>query len=87
MINSLLSTYNYFLTGSVSWKIQIRNSIRALFPERECFTLVRPLEAEHELQHLDEIPVCNLSCYEFQHEVELYSLRKLHDMIVPQSQV
>jgi hypothetical protein len=37
--------------------VQIRNSIRALFPERDCFTLVRPLHEEKELQKLDQIPV------------------------------
>ncbi len=36
---------------------QVRNSIRALFPERDCFTLVRPLNDEKELQKLDQIPV------------------------------
>jgi hypothetical protein len=38
-------------------KNQVRNSIRALFPERDCFTLVRPLNDEKELQKLDQIPV------------------------------
>jgi len=39
---------------------QVRNSIRALFPERDCFTLVRPLNDEKDLQKLDQIPVsCN----------------------------
>lgn len=36
---------------------QIRESIRALFPDRNCFTLVRPLNDEHDLQRLDQIPV------------------------------
>jgi hypothetical protein len=40
---------------------QVRNSIRALFPERDCFTLVRPLNDEKDLQKLDQIPVsCNI---------------------------
>ncbi|TVT98189.1 hypothetical protein EJB05_56508, partial [Eragrostis curvula] len=38
-------------------KNEIRESIRALFPDRECFTLVRPLNNENELQHLDQIPL------------------------------
>ncbi|KAG0631284.1 hypothetical protein M758_1G241000 [Ceratodon purpureus] len=41
-------------------KNEIRNSIKTLFPERDCFTLVRPLEAEQRLQHLDEIPMNQL---------------------------
>lgn len=38
-------------------KNKIRESIQALFPDRECFTLVRPLNSETELQHLDQIPL------------------------------
>ncbi|KAL5213276.1 hypothetical protein ABZP36_024123 [Zizania latifolia] len=38
-------------------KNEIRESIRALFPDRECFTLVRPLNNENELQRLDQIPI------------------------------
>ncbi|KAK3152840.1 hypothetical protein QOZ80_2BG0164220 [Eleusine coracana subsp. coracana] len=41
----------------ISSKNEIRESIRALFPDRECFTLVRPLNNENELQHLDQIPL------------------------------
>uniref|UniRef100_A0A0D3F439 GB1/RHD3-type G domain-containing protein n=1 Tax=Oryza barthii TaxID=65489 RepID=A0A0D3F439_9ORYZ len=41
----------------ISSKNEIRESIRALFPDRECFTLVRPLNSENELQHLDQIPI------------------------------
>ncbi|XP_021763216.1 guanylate-binding protein 2-like [Chenopodium quinoa] len=40
-------------------KNEIRESIRALFPDRECFTLVRPLNSETELQHLDQTPLHN----------------------------
>ncbi|XP_056175637.1 uncharacterized protein LOC115686600 isoform X4 [Syzygium oleosum] len=38
-------------------KNEIRDSIRALFPDRECFTLVRPLNNENDLQRLDQISV------------------------------
>ncbi|BAF08555.1 uncharacterized protein [Oryza sativa Japonica Group] len=41
----------------ISSKNEIRESIRALFPDRECFTLVRPLNSENELQRLDQIPI------------------------------
>ncbi|CAN4084115.1 unnamed protein product [Withania somnifera] len=41
----------------VAAKNEIRESIRALFPDRECFTLVRPLSNENELQRLDQIPI------------------------------
>ncbi|KZV51114.1 myosin-10-like [Dorcoceras hygrometricum] len=39
----------------VTAKNEIRESIRALFPDRECFTLVRPLSNENDLQRLDQI--------------------------------
>ncbi|PPD99720.1 hypothetical protein GOBAR_DD03260 [Gossypium barbadense] len=38
----------------------IRDSIRALFPDRECFTLVRPLNNENDLQRLDQISLDKL---------------------------
>ncbi|KAI3958295.1 hypothetical protein MKW92_020739 [Papaver armeniacum] len=44
----------------ISAKNEIRESIRALFPDRECFTLVRPLNDEMELQRLDQISMDKL---------------------------
>ncbi|KAI3681073.1 hypothetical protein L6452_35855 [Arctium lappa] len=44
----------------VSAKNEIRESIRALFPDRDCFTLVRPLSNENELQRLDQIAMDRL---------------------------
>ncbi|XP_041990362.1 guanylate-binding protein 4-like isoform X1 [Salvia splendens] len=44
----------------VSAKNEIRESIRALFPDRECYTLVRPLSNENDLQRLDRIPLDKL---------------------------
>ncbi|KEH30967.1 guanylate-binding family protein [Medicago truncatula] len=41
--------------NDVAAKNEIRESIRALFPDRECFTLVRPLNNENDLQRLDQI--------------------------------
>ncbi|KAI3988077.1 hypothetical protein MKX01_011866 [Papaver californicum] len=41
----------------IAGKNEIRESIRALFPDRECFTLVRPLNSEHALQRLDQTPL------------------------------
>jgi len=43
------------------WKI--RESIRALFPDRECFTLVRPVNDEKDLQRLDQLPVSIFSFF------------------------
>ncbi|XP_059670531.1 uncharacterized protein LOC132316048 [Cornus florida] len=44
----------------ITAKNEIRESIRALFPDRECFTLVRPLSNENDLQRLDQIPLGKL---------------------------
>nr|KYP51873.1 Interferon-induced guanylate-binding protein 2 [Cajanus cajan] len=44
----------------IAAKNEIRDSIRALFPDRECFTLVRPLNSEHDLQRLDQISLQKL---------------------------
>lgn len=41
-------------------KNQIRESITALFPERECFPLVRPVSDEKALQNLDSVPSSQL---------------------------
>ncbi|KAF6155917.1 hypothetical protein GIB67_039248 [Kingdonia uniflora] len=41
-------------------KNEIRESIRALFPDRECFTLVRPLNNENDLRRLDQISLNRL---------------------------
>lgn len=34
---------------------QIRDSIKALFPDRDCYTLVRPMHDERALNHLDAL--------------------------------
>eukprot|EP00878_Enallax_costatus_P025838 GHUV01027675.1.p1 GENE.GHUV01027675.1~~GHUV01027675.1.p1 ORF type:complete len:197 (+),score=54.87 GHUV01027675.1:1585-2175(+) len=39
----------------VQAKNQIRGSIKSLFPDRDCFTLVRPMHDERALNHLDEL--------------------------------
>ncbi|RDY14647.1 Guanylate-binding protein 3, partial [Mucuna pruriens] len=44
----------------IAAKNEIRDSIRALFPDRECFTLVRPLNNENDLQRLDQISLGKL---------------------------
>ena len=41
--------------GAVA-KNAIRESIRGLFPERECFPLVRPVNDEKQLRNLDAVP-------------------------------
>ncbi|CAK7350519.1 unnamed protein product [Dovyalis caffra] len=44
----------------IAAKNEIRDSIRALFPDRECFPLVRPLNNENDLQRLDQISLNKL---------------------------
>ncbi|XP_010916022.1 uncharacterized protein [Elaeis guineensis] len=44
----------------LSARNEIRESIRSLFPDRDCFTLVRPLNDENDLQRLDQIPLTRL---------------------------
>ncbi|GKV36776.1 hypothetical protein SLEP1_g44870 [Rubroshorea leprosula] len=44
----------------IAAKNEIRDSIRALFPDRECFTLVRPVNNEKELQMLEQLPMDRL---------------------------
>ncbi|TYJ30667.1 hypothetical protein E1A91_A06G146300v1 [Gossypium mustelinum] len=44
----------------IAAKNEIRDSIRALFPDRECFALVRPLNNENDLQRLDQISLDKL---------------------------
>lgn len=40
---------------AVEAKNQIRDSIKALFPDRDCYTLVRPMHDERALNHLDAL--------------------------------
>ena len=40
----------------VAAKNRIRQSITTLFPDRECFCLVRPVSNEKQLQNLDALP-------------------------------
>jgi hypothetical protein len=35
--------------------VQIRDSIKSLFPDRDCHTLVRPMHDERALNHLDSL--------------------------------
>ena len=44
------------LTNSIEEKNRVRNLIRAYFPERDCFCMVRPTEDEQDLQNLQNLP-------------------------------
>ncbi|KAL4859356.1 Guanylate-binding protein 5 [Chlorella vulgaris] len=45
---------------AVESKNQIRESIKALFPDRDCFTLVRPVTDEEQLAELDSMPTASM---------------------------
>lgn len=54
-----LETALQSLAGSgsaVESKNRIRDSIKALFPDRDCFTLIRPVHDEEALSNLDSLP-------------------------------
>ena len=40
----------------ISEKNRVRSLIRTYFPERDCFTMVRPVENENDLQNLQNLP-------------------------------
>ena len=40
----------------INEKNRVRKLIRTYFPERDCFTLVRPIESEKDLQNLEYLP-------------------------------
>jgi F0F1-type ATP synthase delta subunit len=40
----------------INEKNEVRNLIKAYFPDRDCFTMVRPVEKEDELQNLQNLP-------------------------------
>jgi hypothetical protein len=40
--------------------MQIRDSIKSLFPDRDCYTLVRPMHDERALNHLDALDTSQL---------------------------
>ena len=40
----------------INEKNNIRNIIKAYFPEKDCFVMVRPIESEEDLQNLQNIP-------------------------------
>lgn len=42
--------------ASVKAKNEIRSSIKSLFPDRDCFSLVRPMNDELQLANLDSVP-------------------------------
>lgn len=57
--------------------LQIRGSIKALFPDRDCFTLVRPMHDERALNHLDGIEPEQLRP-EFQEVSGIFEAELLH---------
>eukprot|EP00955_Chlamydomonas_euryale_P067251 359793-Chlamydomonas_euryale.AAC.23 len=44
----------------VCGQTQMRASIKALFPDRDCFALVRPCLEENDLMNMDKLPTSKL---------------------------
>jgi len=61
LCSSPTATFNVLLVehpcdcAPASCPPQIRDSIKALFPDRDCYTLVRPMHDERALNHLDAL--------------------------------
>lgn len=43
------------MAAALPVSVQIRDSIKSLFPDRDCYTLVRPMHDERALNHLDAL--------------------------------
>jgi hypothetical protein len=52
----LATSLQHHPTTFPSPRLQIRDSIKSLFPDRDCFTLVRPVNDEEQLAALDTLP-------------------------------
>ena len=55
----------------INEKNRVRKLIRTYFPERDCFTLVRPIESEKDLQNLEYLPDDELRT-EFLEQAQLF---------------
>ena len=55
----------------INEKNRVRKLIRTYFPERDCFTLVRPIESEKDLQNLEYLPDDELRS-EFLQQAQLF---------------
>jgi hypothetical protein len=62
-------------------KNRVRSLIRTYFPERDCFTLVRPVEEEKNLQHLQELSDDELRS-EFLEQAKIFR-NKVHKKVKP----
>ena len=64
-------------------KNKVRNLIKAYFPERDCFTMVRPVEKEDELQNLQNLPDDMLR-KEFLIQAQNFR-KKVYDLALPKT--
>ena len=64
-------------------KNKVRDLIKAYFPERDCFTMVRPVEKEDELQNLQNLPDDMLR-KEFLIQAQNFR-NKVYDLALPKS--
>ena len=64
-------------------KNRVRKLIRTYFPERDCFTLVRPVENEKDLQNLEYLPDDELRT-EFLEQAQIFR-NKIMNIITPKT--
>ena len=64
-------------------KNRVRKLIRTYFPERDCFTLVRPVENEKDLQNLEYLPDDELRT-EFLEQAQIFR-NKIMNIITPKA--
>ena len=56
MVRWVILSLQCLRSFAVPLLLQIRESIKSLFPNRECFALVRPMADEKQLQRLESVP-------------------------------
>ena len=67
----------------INEKNRVRKLIRTYFPERDCFTLVRPVENEKDLQNLEYLPDDELRT-EFLEQAQIFR-NKIMNIITPKT--
>ena len=67
----------------INEKNEVRNLIKAYFPDRDCFTMVRPVEKEEELQNLQNLPD-NMLRKEFLEQAQNFR-NKVFNLVTPKT--
>ena len=70
-----------YLENALREKTAVRESIKQLFPERDCITMPRPLENESDLRHINKVPFEALRAG-FRNQIENF-VEKVYTSIEP----